>query len=189
MEPTLSDRHAHLAAALRHPLTRAPAGLPRPPGDQSRAKRLLREVRAAYALTHDHLSQIATAVPVGQPVAQEVIGGARRFILEQNLQDALALAAQARALPLTRTGVAVRTAALDNVSVAQEACDVAQAHPIAATFADLLREIRLLCPAATQVALNWTGRADETPVFARPQRDRRVILLLAGTQPVGTVQY
>lgn len=189
MESTNSDRHAHILAALRNPLTRAPSGVPRLPSDQGRAKRLLREVRAAYALTHNHLSQIATAVPVGQPVAQEVIGGARRFILEQNLQDALALAARARTLPLTRTGVAVRAAALDNVSVAQEACDVAQAHPIAATFTDLLREIRLLCPAATQVALNWTGQADETPMFARPQRGRRVILLVAGTQPVGTVQY
>ncbi|OWL94690.1 hypothetical protein CBQ26_14315 [Deinococcus indicus] len=189
MESINSDRHAHILAALRNPLTSA-AHHPRlTPGAQARAKRLLREVRAAYALTHDHLSQIATAVPVGQPVAQEVIGGARRFILEQNLQDALALAARARALPLTRTGAAVRTAALDNVSVAQEACDVAQAHPITTTLADLLREIRLLCPAATQVALNWTGQADETPVFARPQRDRRVILLVAGTQPVGTVWY
>jgi len=187
--PTHHDRHAHLAAALRDPLTRAPAGLSGLTGGQARAKRLLREIRAAYDLTHFHLSGIATAAPVGQSLPRDLIGGARRAILEQNLQAALELAAQARTLPVTLTGVRARVVALDNVAVAQEACDVAEGHPIAATLSGLVQEIRLLCPGATQVALNWTGLADATPVFARPQRELREIRLMAGTQQVGTVWY
>ena len=187
--PVQSDRHAHLAAALRDPLTRAPAGLCRLPGGQARAKRLRREIRAAYDLTHVHLSGIATAAPVGQPLPRDLIGGARRAILEQNLQAALELAAQARTLPVTLTGAQARVVALDNVAVAREACDVAEGHPIAATLSGLVREIRLLCPGATQVALNWTGLADATAVFARPQRELRLIRLMAGTQQVGAVWY
>lgn len=187
--PVQSDRHAHLTAAIRDPLVRAPAGLSRLPGGQARAKRLLREIRAAYDLTHFHLSGIATAAPVGQSLPRDLIGGARRAILEQNLQAALELAARARTLPLTLTGVRARVVALDNVAVAREACDVAEGHPIAATLSGLVREIRLLCPGATQVALNWTGLADATAVFARPQRELRLIRLMAGTQQVGAVWY
>ncbi|MHA0043922.1 hypothetical protein [Deinococcus sp. PEB2-63] len=187
--PTQSDRHAHLAAALRDPLTRAPAGLSRLPGGQASAKRLLLDIRAAYTLTHVHLSGISTAAPVGQPLPRDLIGGARRAILEQNLQAALELAAQARTLPVTLTGAQARLNALDNVAVAREACDVAEGYPIAATLSGLVREIRLLCPGATQVALNWTGLADDTAVFARPQRELRLIRLMAGTEQVGTVWY
>ncbi|MXV21934.1 hypothetical protein, partial [Deinococcus xianganensis] len=92
-------------------------------------------------------------------------------------------------LPVTLTGAQARLNALDNVAVAREACDVAEGHPIAATLSGLVRELRLLCPGATQVVLNWTGLADDTAVFARPQRDLRVIRLMAGTQQVGTVWY
>lgn len=186
METTIP---AHLAAALRDPLVRAPLGLKRQPGDQARAKRLLRQVRVAYALTHDHLASICTVQPAGQPVVREVIGGARRFILEQNLQEALALAAQVQALPLTSTGVKARLEALDNVSVAQEAADLPSSNPIATTLPDLMREVVLLCPAAVQVSVNWTSQAPSTPVFVRWVRASRAIELLAGGMRVGTVWY
>ncbi|GGL16753.1 hypothetical protein [Deinococcus radiotolerans] len=191
METTfpVHDRHAHVRTALSDPLVRAPLGLKRQPGDQARAKRLLREVRAAYALTHHHLAAICTVQPAHQPVVREVVGGARRFILEQNLQEALALAARVKTLPLTRAGVKARLEALDNVAVAQEAAEILDSNPIATTLPELMREVQLLCPAAVQVSVNWTSQAPVTPVLVRWVRALRSIELLAGGVPIGTVRY
>ncbi|MBZ9752293.1 hypothetical protein K7W42_15680 [Deinococcus sp. HMF7604] len=96
------------------------------PGRPGRDRPLRRQVQHAYTQTHHLLGDPCCRLEQGQTLTAQAFGQA------------------ARALPLMRGGVQARLITRDNLSVGQEALDLARTRPLRGTLPDLQADLQAL---------------------------------------------